>query len=215
MLFVVMIIIGGLTYTLVLNLEHVAQSTYAYYKRLRNQVIKPMKEDTAETWKDRAKKYEAFQFLPTDAKLSEWWVLWYIILWSFRALIRKTSLVRTEAQNPLRWLRHKPKHLDNASPPVNDASDTEDDDWMETYPKDPNEVEISISTSPNPIHEKISTPTEKATTLIESPSAPAEGGEATSSHTSQNNKRNSWWLSFRSIFTKSTQNGGDIEGERV
>jgi hypothetical protein len=203
MLFVVMVIIGGVTYTLVLNLEHVAQSTYAYYKRLRNQVVKPMKEDTAKVWKDRAKEYEAFQFLPTDAKLSEWWVLWYIILWSFKAL------------NPLRWLRHKPEPWSDASPPVNDASDTENDDWMKTFPKNPNETEIPISASPNPIHEKISAPTEKATTLIESPSAPAEGGEATSSHISEHNKRNSGWLSFRSIFTKSKQNGGGIDGERV
>jgi hypothetical protein len=215
MLFVVMIVIGGVTYTLVLNLEHVAQATYAYYQRLRKQVIKPMKEDTAEAWKDRAKKYEIFQFLPTDAKLSGWWVLWYIILWAVRALIRKISLVRTQAQNPLKWLRYKPKHLDNASPPVTDAPNTKDDDWLKAFPKDLNEVEIPILLSPNFIHEKISTPAEKAATLIESPPAPAKGGEATSSHISEHNKRNSGWLSFRSIFTRSTQNGGGIEGERV
>jgi len=215
MLFVVMIIIGGVTYTLVLNLEHVAQSTYAYYKRLRNQVIKPMKEDTAEVWKDRAKEYEAFQFLPTDAKLSEWWVLWYIILWSFKALTRKISLARTQAQNPLRWLRHKPKHLDNANPVVSNASDTENDDWMKTYPKDPNEAEIPILTSPNPIDEKVSTPAEKTSTLIESPSTLAEAGNTTPTHISGPKKHNRWWLIFHSIFTRSTQNRGNINGERV
>jgi hypothetical protein len=193
MLFVVMIIIGGVTYTLVLNLEHVAQSTYASYKRLRNQVIKPMKEDTAKVWKHRAEKYEASQFLPTDTKLSERWVLWYIILWPFKALIRKIRLVgtRAQAQDSLRWLSHKPKPaqaLGNASPPVKDAPDTEDDDWMKTYPKIP---------------------------ISPSPSAPAEGGQATSSRISEHNKRNSGWQSFCSIFTRSAQSGGGIEGEQV
>jgi hypothetical protein len=75
---------------------------------------------------------------------------------------------------------------------------------MKTYLNDPNEIEIPISLSPDPLDEKISTLVEKAATLIDSPPAPAEGGEAISSHTSQQNKRNSGWLSFRSIFTKST-----------
>jgi hypothetical protein len=93
-----------------------------------------MKEDT-EAWKDRTKKYESFQFLPTDTKLSEWWVLWYSILWSFNAFIRNIFLVRLRVQNLLRWLRHMPKHLDNTNSAVNDVSDTEDDDWTNTYPK--------------------------------------------------------------------------------
>ena len=215
MLFVVMIIIGGVTYTLVLNLEHVAQSTYACYKRLRNQVIKPMKEDTAKVWKDRAKEYEAFQFLPTDAKLSEWWVLWYIILWSFKAPIRKIRLARTQAQNPLRWLRHKPKHLDNANPVVSNASDTENDDWMKTYPKDPNEAEIPILTSPNTIDEKVSIPAEKTSTLIESPSMLAEPGNASPAHISGPKKHSRRWLGFRTLFTRPTKTRRGIEGERV
>jgi len=93
MLFAVMIIIGGVTYTLVLNLEHVAQSTNDCYNVLKKQVLKPMKKDTAKAWKDRAKKYEVFKPLSTNTKPSEWWVLLYSILWSFNGLFRKILLV--------------------------------------------------------------------------------------------------------------------------
>jgi len=175
MLFAVMIIIGGVTYTLVLNLEHVAQSTNDCYNVLKKQVLKPMKKDTAKAWKDRAKKYEVFKPLSTNTKPSEWWVLLYSILWSFNGLFRKILLVIflviLWAYNSLRGLRHKPKDSDNTKRAVKVASDTEDDDWIKTFPKYQNEAEIPISQPPNPINEKISTPTEKAPNLTESPSA--------------------------------------------
>jgi hypothetical protein len=208
MLFVVMIIIGGLTYTLVLNLEHVAQSTYDYYNLLKKQVIKPMKGDT-EGWKDRARKYEDFEPVPTDTKPSEWWVLWYTIIWPFKTVAHKIDLKRTRVQN----LRPPALYISSASV-------TGNDDWMASFPDisdtDSDEADIRISTSHNPTGENIPTgPTKKAAVLVESPSVPAEGGEVTSSHISEYNKHNSGWLSIRSIFTKSTQNGGGIDGERV
>ena len=205
MLFAVMIIVGGVTYTLVLNLEQVARSTYDYYKVLKKHVIKSMKGDT-ETWKDRAKKYESFEPVPTDTKPSEWWVLWYIIAWPINTIISVIDLEKPQAQNS------RP-----ATPSVNSSSDTDNEDWLERFPRiqDPDEAENPISASQNPIEEISSTaPPEKGAALIESPSDLAKAGDVSSSHISAV-KRNRKWLVFRRIFTRSTQNGGDINGERV
>ena len=205
MLFAVMIIIGGITYTLVLNLENATQSTYNCYNVLKKQVVKPMKGDTG-AWKARAKKYESFEPVPTDTKPSEWWVLWYMIAWPFKTIIRMIALDKTQGQNsPL------------ATPPVNNSSDTDNEDWMDSFPDIPDQdgAENPISASQNPIAEITSNASpENGAALDESLSAPAEAGDASTRHIF-GLKRNKKWLGFRSIFTRSTQNGGAIDGERV
>jgi hypothetical protein len=208
MLFAVMIIIGGVTYTLVLNLENTTRSIYNYYNVLKKQAVKRMKGDT-EAWKVRAKKYENFEPVPTDTKPSEWWVLGYVIAWPFKIIIRMIVLRKTKAQSS--------RPSTPPGPPPNTSSDTDNEDWLESFPDIPDEdaAENPISASQNPIDEITSAASpEKGTALDESRSAPAKAGDASTGHIS-GLKRNSKWLRFRSYLPRSTHNEGDIDGERV
>ena len=150
MLFAVMIIIGGVTYTLVLNLEHVAQSTNDCYNVLKKQVLKPMKKDTAKAWKDRAKKYEVFKPLSTNTKPSEWWVLWYIVFWPFNAL-------KTQVQKAWNRLRHTPNPSANTTPDKKKTSPSANEDWIENFPKIAHEAEIPVQASQDHIDENNNT----------------------------------------------------------
>jgi hypothetical protein len=207
MLFAVMIIIGTVTLALVFNLDHVARSTYGYYDGLKRKAIKPMKKDT-DTWKDLAKKYESFEPLPADTKPSEWWVVWYIILWPFKAIIGKVALTR----KPLGWFQHQPPQAPNlVAPAVDNRPAAGNEDWMKDFPAALNEAEISISPVQAPPTDEIvaTPPPEKSTTLIESGSTEAEIGNAGVK------KYSSRWHLFRGVFTESTQKKRDGDGEGV
>jgi hypothetical protein len=195
MLFAVMIIIGGVTYTIVLNLENLSQSTYDYYSVLKKRVIKPMKEDSKPAWNERAKKYEEFEPITTKTKPSEWWVLWYTFVSVLKTIIHKIK-------------------RDDARPPTNNTLATSKNDWMKSFPKVPGDTENPASAPNNPIDENISTASaDKVEVLTESPSAPAKVGDVQSGHVSETTKHNSTWRAFRRFFTRSKE--GDTEREKV
>lgn len=93
MLFIVMLVVGLVTYSVVFNLNHIVQFVSIQYLLFRETIVDQMKDD-GEDWNKLSSRFKEFKLQRFNTSPSEWWVLWYILSWPFRmaaARLRKAS----------------------------------------------------------------------------------------------------------------------------
>jgi hypothetical protein len=152
MLFVVMTIVGLVTYSVVFNLNNLVQSVSAAYNYLRTEVLHQMKSD-GESWQELYKRFDGFRLQRLYSLPSEWWIFWYILLWPYKRAVRLCMGMSDGEANS-----------DSADSDLTDASD-----WLKEMPPD---LDVKPPEETASIH---STPQHIPDTQTEAPEAPEAG----------------------------------------
>ncbi len=83
-MFGVMIALGVITYTIVLNLNNLSRTAYRRYEAIKRPWIKKMSDESNNVWSSRAQRYKGFKMRRIDSSPSEMLLVWYIITWPLR-----------------------------------------------------------------------------------------------------------------------------------
>jgi hypothetical protein len=137
MLFVVMVIVGLVTYSIVFNLNNIAQSIFNRYDYLKKGLISRMKYDD-ESWRELSRRFDGFRPQRLNTTPSEWWILWYIVVLPYKQAMKWLE----------RLLRNRNQFGDRETATNSTTWDGGQDDWLHHTPL-PQEVQDHTAAGSN------------------------------------------------------------------
>jgi hypothetical protein len=93
-----MIVVGVVTYSTTFNLNNIVRLWNRRYEEIRDPIIKQMSEEGG-IWQHRASLFSGFRPRRENSSPSEWWVLWYVIIYPFMPSHARKLFSRRNEQN--------------------------------------------------------------------------------------------------------------------
>ena len=96
----VAVIVGLVTYLIVFNLNLIVSSCARSYRRVKDRLVRKMRQDEHERWRQRGADFNVFRPVHEREKPTEWLLLLYALWLTYTSVWRRTKGEHGEGSSP-------------------------------------------------------------------------------------------------------------------